>query len=240
MYIEQTSWWTTISKNFITEISVSSITSPHNLQVHSTWAALICYQDGGKTFPLFTKITSSSSVSADKHLLLSYSDPKSWPECVKNWKTQPSGLVTASMQNVKSFYFCSYRPGNTVDGKTAAPIFYTWYKKAVRSYMVQDQLSPAAWMFKTHKVQWVLCLGKTCILPNFKIVSTISGLILLCTNDLSHPSGNTKLLFVSSNWLNVCPQTSVLWVCCIHNIKHGRLWNYSQQTKYCKTIFGAK
>lgn len=66
MYIVQTSWWTTISKNFITEISVSSIISLHNLQVHSTWVALICNTDGGKTFPLFAKITSSSSISADK------------------------------------------------------------------------------------------------------------------------------------------------------------------------------
>lgn len=96
-------------------------------------------------------------------------------------------------------------------------------------------------MFKTHRAQWVLCLGKTCLLPNFKIASIISGLILLCTNYLTHPSGNTKLLFVSSNWLNVCPQTSVLQVCCIHNIKYGRLWNYSQQLnmKPCRIIFGA-
>lgn len=39
---------------------------------------------------------------------------------------------------------------------------------------------------------------------SFKIVSIISGLILSCTNDFTHPSRNTKLIFVNSNWLNVC------------------------------------
>jgi len=71
-------------------------------------------------FPLFTKIT-SSSISADKvifHLL----QPKKF---IRNIKTQPSGLVTASMQNIKSFYFCSCRPGNMVGGETAASIFCT-------------------------------------------------------------------------------------------------------------------
>lgn len=122
MYIEKTSWRTTISKRFITENSVSNITSPHNHQIHSTWAALICYVDRGKMCPLFTKI-SSSSVSLTR-LFSSYSKPKSWQEFIRNMKTQRLGLVTSSIRNVKSFYFCSYRPGNMVDGETAASIFY--------------------------------------------------------------------------------------------------------------------
>lgn len=84
----------------------------------------------GKIVPLFAKIT-SSSISADKvvfHLL----QPKR-QEFIRNIKTQPSGSVTASMQNVNSFYFCSSRPGNMVDGETAAPIFYTEYNKIVMS-----------------------------------------------------------------------------------------------------------
>lgn len=49
--------------------------------------------------------------------------------------------------------------------------------------------------------EYVLC---TKFSGSFKIVSIISGLILSCRNGFTHPSRNTKLVFVNSNWLNVC------------------------------------